>query len=77
MKRDFYVGYLALPAATKRWLWVVVPLLTLGTAILIAPMLATQQNDPGPGTWDLAGVTEYTGLVLAEPYPAVLVPADD
>lgn len=76
MKREFYVGYLPLPRGIKRGLWVLVPLVLLA-GLLIAGVLPAQQNDPGEGVWDLSGVTEYTGVLLAEPYPAIVIPQED
>ncbi|MEM7625168.1 MAG: hypothetical protein AAF333_06020 [Planctomycetota bacterium] len=75
MKREFYVGYLPLPARMKRGLLILVPMLLIAV-VVVGAVLPTKQNDPGTGAWDLDGVTEYTGIVRTEPYPAVLVPAD-
>lgn len=75
MKREFYVGYLPLPKSIKRSLLILVPLLLIG-ALAIAALLPSEQNDPGAGVWDISGVTEFTGIVMADPYPAVLVSQD-
>ena len=75
MKREFYVGYLKTPSGIKRGLLVLVPLL-LVSMVVVAALVPAEQDDPGTGTWDLDTTTELTGVVLAEPYPQVLVAQD-
>lgn len=77
MKRDdFYVGYLPMPPVFKRTLWVMVPLLVIG-AVVLSFALASKQNNPGDGTWDLSHTTTYTGVLRMDPYPMLVVPEGD
>ncbi|MBB6431296.1 hypothetical protein [Algisphaera agarilytica] len=76
MKREFYVGYLPVPKGIRGRLLVLLPVL-LVAGVLIAGLIPAQQNDPGTGSWDLSQADAYTGLLIAEPYPAVLTAADD
>ncbi|MEM8739491.1 MAG: hypothetical protein AAGG38_13590 [Planctomycetota bacterium] len=72
-KREFYVGYLPLPAGIRRTLWGVVPALVVAV-VAVGVWRAGGQADPGDGTWDLSEVTEYRGVLVVEPYPMVVVP---
>ena len=64
----FYVGYAKMPAELTRFLRGLLPALLLSSAVL-AWLLARAQNDPGDGLWDSGVSREFSGLVLAEPYP--------
>jgi len=65
---EFYVGYLPMPARHHRAVRVIV-----GAAFLLlmiaGVVMAASQRDPGEAVWDTASEREFTGLVLANPYP--------
>lgn len=69
-KDDFYVGYLPLPEKNKKFLKILIPLLTL--ALLSLPVLfALSQNSPKDGVgWDPEGLGAITvkGVILKKPY---------
>ncbi len=74
--RPFYVGYLPLPPAIRRFLlpW----LIANGVLVLaVAAVLAGQQRSPGDGTWDTSHALTLTGVLEAEPYPMLRVPDPD
>jgi hypothetical protein len=68
---DFYVGYLPLPMAQRRFLRVLIPSL-LWTFVLFGGLLAVAQRDPGAATWDTGRPVTRTGTLLARPYPMLL-----
>ncbi|MFK7790567.1 MAG: hypothetical protein AB8C95_13880 [Phycisphaeraceae bacterium] len=64
----FYVGYLPLPRAIKRF---IVPWL-VGNAVLaigIAVVVAQQHREPGDGVWDTGKSVEVKGWLELDPYP--------
>ncbi len=64
----FYVGYLPLPAAIKRFIvpWVVGNfVLALG----IAAVAASQHREPGDGKWETNELLSLSGRITMEPYP--------
>ena len=67
-KDPFYVGYLPLPAAIKRFLvpWMVGNFVL---AIGIAAVLASQDREPGDGVWDTSSVVAIEGELVVDPYP--------
>ena len=69
LERDpFYVGYLPLPQAIKRF---IVPWL-VGNVVLalgIAGVVAQQHGAPGDGVWDTANLIQINGKLVKEPYP--------
>jgi len=65
---EFYVGYLPMPARHKRAARVIV-VLTFALLLVAGGVMAAAQRDPGEGVWDTATEREFTGLVLADPYP--------
>ncbi|MFN0134538.1 MAG: hypothetical protein ACKVS9_00300 [Phycisphaerae bacterium] len=69
---DFFVGYLATPPALRRFLWRITPTALL-LSIALAWLVTTQQRDPGTGVWQSGQPREYTGLIIAEPYPHLCV----
>lgn len=68
----FYVGYLPLPGAARRFL---VPWLAANFVLLAAVgvVLAQQQRDPGDGAWDTATPVTYEGVLTLDPYPLLHV----
>ncbi len=67
---DLYVGYLPLPAKHRRTVRLAVA--TIALALLLASAgIAALQRDPGPAVWDTTREQTFTGLVLANPYPAL------
>lgn len=68
----FYVGYLPLPPAIRRFLlpWLVGNLVL---AVGIAALIANQQRDPGDGIWDTAQAKSFEGLLVVDPYPRLIV----
>lgn len=71
---DFFVGYAETPPSDRRFFLKAGLGLMAGTAAL-AGGLAALQRPPGPGSWDMADVRDWTGIVTAEPY-AMLRTAD-
>lgn len=69
----FYVGYLPLPAAVKRFLlpWLIANLVLV---VAVAAVIAQQQRDPGDGVWDTSKAVTLTGVLIIDPYPLLLVP---
>jgi len=70
---DLYVGYLPLPAKHRAGVRVTCAFLFL-TFLLASAAIAYLQRDPGPAVWDTAHEQAFTGLVLANPYPALETP---
>jgi hypothetical protein len=69
---EFFVGYLATPARTGRFLRravVLIALLAGGVALLAG----AGQRDPGAGVWDLEHATMLEGDLSIEPAPLVRV----
>lgn len=69
----FYVGYLPLPAAVRRFLlpWVAANAVFL---LAVGVLLAQQQRDPGDGTWDTSRPVTMVGYLTTDPYPLLRVP---
>ena len=63
-----YVGYLPLPPAHRRTVRVLVPVLVLAL-IAAAALTAATQRDPGPGVWHSLSAQDFTGTLIARPYP--------
>ncbi len=70
----FYVGYLPVPPAYRRFLFRAAPSL-LAILAAVALVLARSQGDPGPAVWEDAVVRTLEGTVVARPYPMLF--ADD
>lgn len=68
----FYVGYLPLPGAIRRFL---LPWLVANGVLLLAvgAVIAQQQRDPGDGTWQTAAPVTYEGVLTMDPYPVLHV----
>lgn len=68
-ERDpFYVGYLPLPKAIRRFIlpWLVGNLvLTVG----IAAVIASQHREPGDGVWETSKAVTIEGGLTVDPYP--------
>ncbi len=71
---DFFIGYAKTPARDRRFFLLAGLGLMAGTAATAAG-LAAIQNRPGPGTWAMGDVRDWTGIVTSEPY-AMLRSAD-
>ena len=71
---DFYVGYLALPRAHKRFLQVALPLVVFAM-LFSAAGIALNQRDPGDGVWQSGEPSTWTGVIRFDPYP-MLVTSD-
>lgn len=70
--QPFYVGYLPLPGAVRRFL---LPWLAANIVLLLAVgvVIAQQQRDPGDGAWDTGTPVTYEGVLTLEPYPMLRV----
>jgi len=74
---DFFIGWSAeAPKADRRFLLGAGGLLLAG-AVLGGAASGARSSDPGPGSWDQAGVGETTGLLVADPYPALIHETDN
>lgn len=69
-KDPFYVGYLPLPKAIKRFIlpWLVGNLVL---AVGIAAVVAQQHRDPGEGVWEASQAVEVRGWLELDPYPVL------
>ncbi len=68
---DFYVGYLPLPTAHRRSLSFVIPAILL-VLVGAGAIIAAAQRDPGPAVWDTTAPHQWTGTLIAHPYPMLL-----
>jgi hypothetical protein len=69
----FFIGWLKMPAAYRRFLVPVVAVLLLGVAG-VAFAVAFLQRDPGKGIWDTDRVQTFNGIVYSRPYAWLRVP---
>ncbi|MEM6257599.1 MAG: hypothetical protein AAGI37_04725 [Planctomycetota bacterium] len=69
-KDPFYVGYLPLPAAIKRFIlpWLVGNFVL---AVGIAAVVALQDREPGDGVWDTSQPIVIKGALRKDPYPVL------
>ncbi|MEM9345069.1 MAG: hypothetical protein AAGB26_00500 [Planctomycetota bacterium] len=69
-KDPFYVGYLPLPKAIKRF---IVPWLVgnIVLAIGLAAVIASQDREPGDGLWETSKSVEVKGFLELDPYPVL------
>lgn len=74
--REFYVGYLPLPAGHRRLLRVALPLLLWGMALVAAGFLMSFRP-AGDGVWDTQQEGSWTGRLVFGPYPMLLVTNDE
>lgn len=73
---DFFVGYMPVPARLSRWLKRVVAV--LGAMVLIAAsVIAALQTDPGDAVWKIDEVESWEGVLIARPYPMLVVMQSD
>lgn len=70
-RHDLYVGYLDTPAAHKRLVLVVIPMLALLFAMLAA-VVAIAMRDPGEAVWDISQSQRWTGRLVTDPYPMLI-----
>jgi len=68
----FYVGYLDLPRAHKRFLAIAIPLALIGIAVG-AVGIAKKQPAWGSGTWQTGEASVFQGTLALEPYPMLHV----
>lgn len=73
---DFYVGYLTLPRAHKRFLQIALPLVVFAM-VFSAAGIALNQRDPGAGVWQTGEASTWEGTLVSEPYPTLLLDRDD
>jgi hypothetical protein len=70
---DFFVGYLPMPGGLKKVVRRVV--ITLGgLAIAAAAVLVAGQHPFDASTFEFQQYREFKGTLIAEPYPALLIP---
>lgn len=73
---EFYVGYLALPRAHRRFLQVALPLVVFAM-VFSAAGIALTQRDPGAGVWQTGEASNWEGALRVDPYPTLLVEGED
>ncbi len=72
-QRDsFFVGYLKMPTALKRF-YVLVSLIILALAALTSFAIANAQKSAGTGVWQTAAPVTVSGLLSVSPYPVLHV----
>jgi len=69
-KKPFYVGYLNMPTALKKFFVPIIITLNL-FAVFAGYTIANQQKSTDPGIWQTATQTRYTGILKMEPYPVL------
>ncbi len=67
-----YVGYLPLPKGLKLSTMMMGMAWVIGM-VLLAFLLASNQQDPGPAKWDTTKLVAIEGHLTVEPYPMVFV----
>lgn len=67
----FYVGYLPAPDPHRRFVLLLVALLTLWT-ISAAIILVLTQRSPGPAVWLSSNQQSWTGILVETPYPMLI-----
>lgn len=71
-KDGFFIGWAdETPKADRRFLLGAGAVLLTGAA-LGGAALGGRQSPPGPGAWDQAAITTRQGLLVADPYPALI-----
>lgn len=77
--QEFYVGYFPVPARLRRSLRMLVPAI-LWLLCGVSALWAFSQHAPPPvageALWDTSKPVQLTGLLIARPYPALLVPRE-
>ena len=66
----FFVGYLPMPAALKRF-YLPLALLLIAACGVAGYWLASQQKSTGPARWNTAAVTTLEGVLTLTPYPVL------
>ena len=74
MAEEFFVGYLKTPLQLIRFLAILLSLLLLGVDAVALVAYRLQENR-ATGDWGAEGEVAIDGVLLARPYPVVLVPA--
>lgn len=70
----FYVGYLPAPAPHRRFVLLMIALLSLWIVLLSAILVLTQRT-PGRAIWSNSNEQAWTGILIEQPYP-MLIPDD-
>ncbi len=68
----FYVGYLPVPTPLLAFLWLAVPI-AISILTIVATVAARSQRDPGGAVWNDAHAREFHGVLIARPYPMLVV----
>lgn len=66
-KDDFFIGWADTPPVDRRFFLGAGAGLLGGTSA-VAATIASHQNSPGRGTWNMGEVREFRGIATAEPY---------
>ena len=66
----FFVGYLNMPDALKRF-YLPLTVLLVGFSGLVGYGLASLQKSSGPGVWQVAETETISGYLTVDPYPVV------
>jgi hypothetical protein len=74
MSDEFFVGWARAPLRLVRFIAIVASVL-LVVVDAVALILYRAQDARASGDWSTAGEVAYDGILLARPYPVVLVPA--
>jgi len=74
MADDFFVGYLRAPMRLVRFIAIACCVVLIG-ADALALLLYRAQGARASGDWGTAGEVAYDGVLVARPYPVLLVPA--
>ncbi|MEO0549394.1 MAG: hypothetical protein AAFZ91_05690 [Pseudomonadota bacterium] len=67
-KNDFFIGWADTPKPDRRF-FIGAGLALLGGTGAIAAAVASAQNRPGTGSWNMGDVREWRGFATADPYP--------
>lgn len=74
--REFYVGYLPLPRADRRFLAVAVPVV-VAALLALAATFALGQRRPGFGIWETGRELVLEGELVRAPHPVIRTVGDD
>ena len=66
----FFVGYLPMPSALKKF-YLPLAVLLIAASAFAGYWLASQQKSTGPATWNTAAVTTLEGVLTLTPYPVL------
>lgn len=70
---DFFVGYAETPKIDRRFLMIAAPALLIGSTGLGA-VVGLNQRHAGHGAWEYNTIERRTGILVIDPYPALLEP---